>query len=285
MQMHAHISHLPVDLVMLVLSFIGSVDIKNFFYAASVDSRLAYMVRDPELATEYLHKKGDISRAFKRNREDLVMRLLQLDTVIPRIPHPFDHPLPLAVQKNYIAAVQKMWEREDVFLNRFAGHAAFIIAVHENRTSCLRILLTEPTTLFVNLQHHSEDQSTFLHIAVSLQYVDTVKVLLDVGADVQLLDKNGKSCLFEACAVNNEELVSLLLAAPGILNVIDIPAIVSVDGHFHCALHEAVRHSNVSICEKLLLAGANVNVLDSRQNKPQTSNREIQEVLLRYGGA
>ncbi|MCH6255188.1 ankyrin repeat domain-containing protein [Puniceicoccaceae bacterium K14] len=84
---------------------------------------------------------------------------------------------------------------------------AIILAAVQGRTDTVEWLLNEGIP--VDYQDARFGQSP-LYIAVSNQKIETVKLLLENGANVELQDKRGTSPLSKAVQIKNAELVALL---------------------------------------------------------------------------
>jgi ankyrin repeat protein len=93
-----------------------------------------------------------------------------------------------------------------------------------------------------------------LHIAVKKNDIESLKLLLEYGANPNMLDLGYCSPLHWAAAKNNIAAVKLLLAAKVDPNLQDLAK--------STALHEAVRKNNIEIIQLLLLNGADPNLAD-----------------------
>ncbi len=82
----------------------------------------------------------------------------------------------------------------------------------------------------------------------------TIKALVEAGADVDKVDKNGKTSLMEAAAHGNVEAIKALAAAGADVD--------KVDKNGKTPLMEAATHDNVEAIKALAAAGADVNKVD-----------------------
>ena len=101
------------------------------------------------------------------------------------------------------------------------------------------------------------------------------------GFDIDVKDKLSLTCLMKSSINNHIEIVNILLRFGA------SPRITTDRGESSLTL--AVMQENLEICEKLIIAQANVNEIDLRQRTPllkaarHNSNREIIKVLMNYG--
>ena len=98
---------------------------------------------------------------------------------------------------------------------------------------------------------------TPLHWAASYNAINTVKLLLDAGAHLEVKDDRGKTPLCRAATGNHIDIVRLLRDQGASLNVHDI--------HGWTPLHQAV-FCSLPISEYLLGMGADPNSRDNRGN-------------------
>ena len=109
------------------------------------------------------------------------------------------------------------------------------------------------------MQCKSKQRKTALHYAVQLEDFKIVRLLLNVGTNVNIQDDNGKTALHYAFNSGNLELIQFLLDKGATIDLQDEKA--------KTALHYAARYGNLEMVKFLLQKGANV---DSRNYKKQT---------------
>ncbi len=167
---------------------------------------------------------------------------------------------------------------------------------------------TGPDLLFrhflkpTNLECRNEANQTLLHIAVCYREVTKVKFLLELGAKTEEYveysvtidtDKDTQReikanyfltpLLVIASKKTNDladydrEIVKLLVKNGADINASDLE-------HCETSLHWAVLNSNYSLVELLLELGADPNITDNQDNKPQdyADNNEIFELFQKY---
>uniref|UniRef100_A0A087XH25 BRCA1 associated RING domain 1 n=1 Tax=Poecilia formosa TaxID=48698 RepID=A0A087XH25_POEFO len=101
---------------------------------------------------------------------------------------------------------------------------------------------------------------TPLHLAAIKGDVDSVKELLDQGADPNLKDNAGWTPLHEACNLGHLGAVKVLVARGALLNT---------PGYENDSpLHDAVRNGHAAIVKLLLQLGASQNVLNLHGKRP-----------------
>ncbi|XP_054471909.1 BRCA1-associated RING domain protein 1 isoform X2 [Anoplopoma fimbria] len=101
---------------------------------------------------------------------------------------------------------------------------------------------------------------TLLHLAAIKGDVETVKNLLDQGADPNLKDNAGWTPLHEACNLGHLEVVEVLVSRGALLNT---------PGYENDSpLHDAVRNEHPAIVKLLLQFGASQNILNLHGKRP-----------------
>ncbi|KAM4731752.1 BRCA1-associated RING domain protein 1 isoform 2-T2 [Anableps anableps] len=117
---------------------------------------------------------------------------------------------------------------------------------------------SSPGTPAVMKRNHKGE--TLLHLAAIKGDVDSVKELLDQGADPNLKDNAGWTPLHEACNLGHLAAVKVLVARGALLNT---------PGYENDSpLHDAVRNGHAAIVKLLLQLGASQNVLNLHGKRP-----------------
>ncbi len=112
--------------------------------------------------------------------------------------------------------------------------------------------------------------------------IEILKALLENNADVNLIDKNGKTALIYATSLGNGEAVKLLLNANPNINHVDCFGIT--------ALINAVRLNKIEAAIELINAGADINCKDNLRSSALTfpdilGNKEIMKNLISKGAS
>ncbi|KAG7272603.1 hypothetical protein CRUP_033112, partial [Coryphaenoides rupestris] len=162
----------------------------------------------------------------------------------------FFSPLLLAVRKGNVELAALLAR---IATNQLSFPAAVLLGM--NCTPLLKILMDHGCD--ARACFHSQpgmvnkrtlkDQSALL-LAVSTSHAGCASLLLQAGADPELMNRERETPLYKACEQENAEIVALLLNHGTSVNT-------------HCiqgwtALQEAVCRNNVEICEMLVKAGA-----------------------------
>ena len=124
-------------------------------------------------------------------------------------------------------------------------------AVCKGDVNCLKELLSRS-----EINHTNDFGFTSLSLACAKGFTSCANLLLEVGADVNIITKNDTTALIEAATWDHPNCLQLL---------IDAGADVNFMTPKYTALNIAALHANHRCVKKLLSAGASVNVLRSRQ--------------------
>jgi ankyrin repeat protein len=127
---------------------------------------------------------------------------------------------------------------------------ALMKAVQANEVAQVRRLVSQG----VNVNELDQDQDAPLIMAAYKGYTDIVKLLLEAGADVTVVDPGMKATALHAAAYAGHAEAAKLLIEHGI----DIDKQGPYNGY--TALHDAIWQNNVGTAEVLIDAGANLNI-------------------------
>jgi len=144
---------------------------------------------------------------------------------------------------------------------------SLLIATRKNQLNVVELLLHKK----VNINFFDANGCNALHIACTQGYTETVKLLLhkwserrrvdkDSVFDIDVKDNLSLTSLMKASINNHLEIVKLLL------NFGANPRIVTQNGESSLTL--ACMQENLAICEKLIIARADVNEVDSHKRTP-----------------
>ncbi|KAL7297984.1 hypothetical protein TKK_0008994 [Trichogramma kaykai] len=137
-------------------------------------------------------------------------------------------------------------------INRY-GETPLTTAIEFNNLKVAKVLLDAGA---IHLNTDFDEEFGPLHMAVWYGYYDMVKIIIEAGADVNVVDEELSSPLHLAAKVEEYayEITKLLLDAGSNVNVVDHQAITP--------LHWAVSQGNYDVATLLLNSGANVDVID-----------------------
>ena len=144
----------------------------------------------------------------------------------------------------------------------------------------LRFLLKKGIYKKEHLNEKEEYGNTPLHFACEEGIVESVKLLIDFGANVNVENDQGLTPLDKACARGDVEIVKMLVKAGAKVNV--------PDHNGRILLHDACRRGLLEIVKILVEAGADVNKQDIEGNTPlhlacKSGREEVVEYLLKVG--
>ena len=104
-----------------------------------------------------------------------------------------------------------------------------------------------------------------LHKAISWNEIDIFKLLLKVGADVNILENNGWTPIYSAILYNREEMFKPLLKAGADVNIPDNNGRYPIDW--------VIEDKNIEIIKLLLDNGAEVNFKKLKQTDEELYNK------------
>lgn len=111
---------------------------------------------------------------------------------------------------------------------------------------------------------------TLLHFAANNNRRDVLNLLLQSGADISKVTKNGNSALHTATACGHKNIVDVLLQHVKKTNPRNMRVVINAKttSTGSTSLHVAVKRGFIDIVRLLLSYGATYNVSDSQSNKP-----------------
>jgi ankyrin repeat protein len=143
----------------------------------------------------------------------------------------------------------------------FQGSSSLIWAARNGRLEMVRDLLR--LRLDVNTKAGSKLDETALHIAAKNGFFTMAKLLLEAGANLEVIGLQGQKPLFTALVSGHEEIAGMIFSK---MCSLDVPiANPNVD---EMPLHVACRYKRPKATRYFLEAGANVNAKDSKGLTP-----------------
>ena len=211
---------------------------------------------------------------------EVVELLLRAGADVNRPAKEFDEkPLHCAAAGGHVGVVQRLIAAGVDFLGRVenhpwayyhglpvsplaaAGAGGYVEVVKVLLEAGMSLVIRDTDTEEALLQGRSPRADycgTLLHCAVKHRKFDVLQVLLDAGADVDLVDRVGNTALHRAALGEGKgslDAVKLLLAAGADVNAVGLGQ--------STPLHVAVRSGNPAIVRALLEAEADVTLVDS----------------------
>ena len=130
------------------------------------------------------------------------------------------------------------------------GYDALFYACEDNHMKIVKLLLEKP---YIDVNRHDEDNEHPLFSSAADNY-DMFKLLLELGADHNIVYDRGLTTLMNACEWGSIEVVKLLLELGADINI--------VDDYNKTALMYACERGHIKIVKLLLEHGADVNIKD-----------------------
>ncbi|QIT35701.1 ankyrin repeat domain-containing protein [Wolbachia endosymbiont of Brugia pahangi] len=160
------------------------------------------------------------------------------------------------------------------------------LAVHNNLKNVVNALFGVEG---IDVNAVDKDKHTSLHLAVEKGHIGIVNSLLEVKADVNVEDENGKTPLYTAVQFGCKGEIGVLIGKMMIGALIRAGANVNAEDKDKCTpLHFAARCGRKEIVQTLIEAGANVNAANEDKRTPshiatQFCRKEIVKVLVEAG--
>ena len=182
----------------------------------------------------------------------------------------------------YLACEKNMEEVGKLLLEKGAD----IFSTNKDNNSPLRLALKNggklQSWLITSRTIVSTDGSgnTVLHYAADWEYSDSIKTLLEKGADINAKNANGETCIFNAAKSNNPNIIQLLVDGGA--------SVKDRDNLGSTPLHIAVRWGAQKSAEKLIKLGININAQNSAGKSPLAeaviaNKYEVTKYLLENG--
>lgn len=171
-------------------------------YLCSVGANIHIANNSCETAYDYLKKLNNI------DFEDLILQVERANEALKLL-------LTLSSRKEtqlLVGAKKAIKEGADVNISSEKGVTLLIRLACSKNSKAIRYLenILSHTNL-VNVDQKDGDGNTALSLAAGIENIDSIRLLLKAGADVNSINRIGQTPLMMACALGNIELVKLLL--------------------------------------------------------------------------
>lgn len=123
----------------------------------------------------------------------------------------------------------------------------------------IQIIINTPQSKFINQLNHLGQSP--LHLAVITKQPKLVEVLLRVGADPSLLDRDGRTAVHLAAHIGDENIMKVLL---GLMDKRHLHLVNTADFSGLYPLHLAVRKGGEKCLRALVEAGARINMPEQK---------------------
>lgn len=194
--------------------------------------------------------------------------------------------LHLAAENNKVEEVERLLSLIDAkvdITDRYDRTPLHCAAIHNEGSShfdTIKLLLSNGA----QVNALNKEGKTPLHYAAQKACDKTIKLFLDFKADLNIKDSSDQFPIFEAIKAGNEEAVQLLLDHGFDVNKVGAKGSTSL--HLAADCNEGNSHS--SVIEILLKNGANANAQDNESNTPlhwlvRKSDVETVQLMLNFG--
>jgi len=127
----------------------------------------------------------------------------------------------------------------------------------------LKEILTNSSDDEIDVNIRDENNNYLLNHAIHMMKYDVIKLLINKGCRIDIVDDIGRTMLFIPIERNLFDMLSMLLQLSN--NAIGIPLTDIRDDNGNIALHYAIKKKNIKMI-KLLLEHSNVNIIDKKMN-------------------
>ena len=146
-------------------------------------------------------------------------------------------------------------------------------AIDKQKINFCKTLINIGLIKNINYTSGYDGDTPLIAIARNHDDISVVKLLIDKGADINLVNKNNTTALLIASSRNKTEIVKLLIENGADVNAVNI--------YNHTALQRAVYHSYKEIIKLLVDNGADINFVNNAGKKiiDYTIDEEIKKIL------
>ncbi len=170
-----------------------------------------------------------------------------------------------AVQINNVAEARKLLSKDNVN-SILDGYSLLHWAAQEGYIEIAKVLITVGADLNI------KDDCGFspLHKAVGENQVDLVRLLINNGADVDVLDETCSTPLFIACSYGIETMVNLLIGSKATINV--------YDSYGNSPIVYAVIYGHFEIVKTLINKGADISIEGVDVDEEECKKLKLSEI-------
>ena len=163
----------------------------------------------------------------------------------------------------HLSRVQQMVNRDPSLVNSTEGLGR--TALHFAASSGHRQLATYLLDRGANVNHINRDGESPIHWAIKRGDYKMVRTLILRGADISIYFSTGETTLSYACRTGLKDIVQVLLEHPCIATIIN-----ETDGDARTAMWLAAYYGHVEIVGMLLDAGGDPSISDNDGITPET---------------
>ncbi len=172
-----------------------------------------------------------------------------------------DTPLHLAASQGHAKNIETLLRLgANPYITNVTGQTPLHLASQEGKTNAVEALLRNPELRELVDKADEKHNNTALHHAAINGHKDTVKFLIDSGADIDAVDKKGNTALHLAVIFDQVDTLKTLLESKADPNLQNI--------HGDTPLHIAILKNNKESVRVLINEKANVNI---RNKEGQTA--------------
>lgn len=152
-----------------------------------------------------------------------------------------------AIRSNDIVKVRQLLQNEDRLINPKKGYPPIFEAIRYSRIEILKLLISKGAD--VNLKGDRLQYSS-IFIPSEKGDTDTIRILFDAGADLNLTNRLGETPLIYASKAGKREAVKLLIKLGADVN--------KKDNSYKSAVDYAIKNNFYDIAKFMLINGANL---------------------------